>query len=145
MDQSVTKGKCWKHIFRPKLSLISTAMKQERQWCNLCTRLFDNASVFNSLPHGRCDSNLKCIIFTFIQNCSLGTHCDLVPRWMLRNPTNERLTLFQVMAWCRKAPSHYLSQCWLGSLSPYAVPRPECVKGGVCVCVCFCSNLKCIL
>ena len=37
-------------------------------------------------------------------------------------------TLVQVMAWCRQATSHYLSQCWPRSLSPYGVTRPRCVK-----------------
>ena len=27
-------------------------------------------------------------------------------------------TVVQVMAWCHKAPSHYLSQCWSSSMSP---------------------------
>ena len=30
-------------------------------------------------------------------------------------------TLAQVMAWCRQATSHYLSQCWPRSISPYGV------------------------
>ena len=34
----------------------------------------------------------------------------------------------QVMAWCRQATSHYLSQCWPRSLSPYGVTRPQWVK-----------------
>ena len=29
------------------------------------------------------------------------------------------------MAWCRQATSHYLSQCWPISLSPYDVTRPQ--------------------
>ena len=33
----------------------------------------------------------------------------------------DQSTLFQVMAWCRQATSHYLSQCWPRSLSPYGV------------------------
>ena len=33
-------------------------------------------------------------------------------RWMLLNLTNDKSTLIQVMAWCRQATSHYLSQCW---------------------------------
>ena len=32
------------------------------------------------------------------------------------------------MAWCHQAPSHYLSQCWTRSLSPYGVTRPQWVK-----------------
>ena len=31
------------------------------------------------------------------------------------------------MAGCRQAPSHYLSQCWPRSLSPYGVTRPQSV------------------
>ena len=34
-------------------------------------------------------------------------------------------TLVQVMAWCRQATSHCLSQCWPRSLSPYGVTRPQ--------------------
>ena len=32
------------------------------------------------------------------------------------------------MAWCRQATSHYLSQCWPRSLSPYGVTRPQWVN-----------------
>ena len=39
--------------------------------------------------------------------------------------TDGKSTLVQVMAWCRQATSHYLSQCWLRSLSPYGVIRPQ--------------------
>ena len=36
------------------------------------------------------------------------------------------------MAWCRKATSHYLSQCWPSSMSPYGVTRLQWVKVMVC-------------
>ena len=32
------------------------------------------------------------------------------------------------MAWCRQATSHYLSQCWPRSVSPYGITRAQCVK-----------------
>ena len=32
------------------------------------------------------------------------------------------------MAWCRQAPSHYLSQCWPRSMLPYGVSRPQWVN-----------------
>ena len=41
-------------------------------------------------------------------------------RWMIQNLTYDKSTLVQVMAWCRQATSHYLSQCWPRSLSTYA-------------------------
>ena len=31
------------------------------------------------------------------------------------------------MAWCRQPTSHYLSQCWSESLSPYGATRPQWV------------------
>ena len=36
--------------------------------------------------------------------------------------------LVQVMAWCRQATSHYLSQYWPRSQSPYDVTRPQWVN-----------------
>ena len=42
--------------------------------------------------------------------------------------SNDKSTLVQVMAWCRQATSHYLSQCWLRSMSPFSITRPQCVN-----------------
>ena len=39
--------------------------------------------------------------------------------------TDDKSTLVQVMAWCRQATSHYLSQCWPRFMSPYGVTRPQ--------------------
>ena len=41
---------------------------------------------------------------------------------------DDKSTLVQVMAWCRQATSHYLSQCWPCSMSPYGVTRPQWVN-----------------
>ena len=38
---------------------------------------------------------------------------------------NHRAVPPSVMAWCLQAKSHYLSQCWPRSLSPYGVTRPQ--------------------
>ena len=53
-------------------------------------------------------------------NSSLGSS-DAI--W--RQKTGSKLA--QVMAWCRQATSHYLSQCWPRSLSPYGVTRLQSV------------------
>ena len=47
---------------------------------------------------------------------------------MLLDLTDYKSTLVQVMAWCHQATSHYLSQCWPRSLSPYGVTRPQWVN-----------------
>ena len=53
---------------------------------------------------------------------------DNILWWMPQDLTDDMSTLVQVMAWCRQAPSHYLSQCCLSSLSPYGVARPQWVN-----------------
>ena len=61
---------------------------------------------------------------------SLGTHtyCQIALRLMAQNLTDHDSTLVQVMAWFHQAASHYLNQCWLRSLSPYSVARPQWLK-----------------
>ena len=54
--------------------------------------------------------------------------CEMALRRMSLDLTDDKSTLVQVMAWCLTAPSHYLSQCWPRSLSPYDVTRPQWVK-----------------
>ena len=57
-----------------------------------------------------------------------GIYREIALRWISMNPTDDKSTLVQVMAWCRQATSHYLSQCWPRSLSPYGVTRPQWVN-----------------
>ena len=52
----------------------------------------------------------------------------IVFRWLSLVLTHDKSALVQVMAWCRQATSHYLSQRWPRSLSPYGVTRPQWVK-----------------
>ena len=47
---------------------------------------------------------------------------------MPQNTFEDQSTLVQVMVWCRQATSHYLSQCWLRSMSPYGISRPQWVN-----------------
>ena len=50
---------------------------------------------------------------------------------MSQDLTDNKSTLVQVRAWCRQATSHYLSQCWPRSLSPYGAIRPQWVKWAI--------------
>ena len=43
---------------------------------------------------------------------------------MSQNPTDDKSTLVQVMAWCCQATSHYLSQWWPNSVMSYVI-RPQ--------------------
>ena len=55
-------------------------------------------------------------------------NCPTPVIWMSLDSSDDQSTLVQVMAWWRQATSHYLSQCWPRSLSPYGVTRPQWVK-----------------
>ena len=58
----------------------------------------------------------------------IGILYDNALRWMPQNITDDKSTLVQVIAWCRQATSHYLSQCWPKSLSPYNVTWPQWIN-----------------
>ena len=53
------------------------------------------------------------------------TCCEIALRRMSLDLTDGKSILLQVMAWCRQATSHYLSQCWPSFLSPYGVTSPN--------------------
>ena len=83
----------------------------------------------NSLAPVRPECHFKTAIFNFVLLIGIFTSSsDNVVTWMSRDLTDGKSTLVQVMAWCRQATSHYLSQCWPRSLTPYGVTRPQWVN-----------------
>ena len=93
------------------------------EWHNL------NTWSLNLSAPGRSERDSKNVIFNLILLISIfrSSH-DNALRWMPQDLTDDKSTLVQVMAWCRRATSHYLSQCWRSSLSPYGVARPQWVN-----------------
>ena len=84
---------------------------------------------FNSLAPGRCGSYLELVIFKLISRIAISSICcGIASRWMLKDLTDDLSALVQVMAWNRPATSHYLSQCWSRSRSPYGITRPQWVN-----------------
>ena len=68
----------------------------------------------NSLTPGRCDTNVKSMIFKLItQNSSLDTCCEFSLKWIPQNLTNEMSPWVPAMAWCHQAMT-YISheQIW---------------------------------
>ena len=91
----------------------------------------------NTLAPGRPGCNFKTAIFNLVLLIGILTSSkDNALRWMPRDLTDDKSTLVQVMAWCRKAKSHYLSQCWPSSMSPYGITRPQLVNSA-CNHLCF--------
>ena len=81
----------------------------------------------NSLAPGRFEWNFRHVIFKQILVIDdWGISCEIALLWMSLDFTADQSTLVQVMAWCRLSTSHYLSQCWPRSLSPYGITRSMC-------------------
>ena len=92
-----------------------------------------NSIVFNSLAPGGFENIFQNVFFKLISWIdTLSNSCETALRSMPQNPSDDKSTLVQVMAWCRQAASHYLSQCCPKSLSPYGVTRPQWVKQWSC-------------
>ena len=63
-----------------------------------------------------------------IDGWDISCEIALIWLWISLHFTDDQSTSVQVMAWCRQATSHYLSQCWPRSLLPYGVTRPQWVN-----------------
>ena len=88
-----------------------------------------SARWINSLTRGRDGYNFEIIIFELIYRIDILKNSYEIVLWrMPKHQFHDKSTLVQVMAWCRQATSHYLSQWWPRSLSPYGVTRPQWVK-----------------
>ena len=71
--------------------------------------------IINALASGRCGTNFKCVISEHVLRIKQAFIVKLLPIEWYRI-THYKSTLVQVMAWCRQATSHYLSQHWIKSM-----------------------------
>ena len=101
---------------------------------------------FNSLAPGKFEWNFRYVIFKWnLVIDGWGISCKIAILWMSLDFTDDQSTLVQVMAWCRQAASHYLSQCWPRSLLPYGVTKSEwandkCTQFQVMAWCCHCDT-----
>ena len=79
----------------------------------------------NSLAPGRFKWNFYKLMWEID---GWGIWCEISLGWLPLDHTCNKSTMVQVTAWCRQATSHYLSQCWPRSMSPYGVTRPQWLK-----------------
>ena len=83
----------------------------------------------NSLVLGRCDCDFKLVIFKLIIKAILSISCEIALKVVnAQELTGDQSTLFQVMAWCHQATSHYLNQCWQSYMMPYGITRLQWVN-----------------
>ena len=88
----------------------------------------------NSLAPGKFECNFQ---MDFSDWWFWGRSCEIALIVMSLDFTDHQSTLVQVMAWCRQATSHYLSECWPRSLSPYGITRPQWVNEALCATVSY--------
>ena len=109
-----------KLIHQQSLHVMSNNIYIVRKYMNIDRRMSHRVIgdiFFNSLSPERCNNSFKIITFKLIsQKINVNSRCELVVKWMQQNIANGKTTLIQVMAWCRQATCHYLSQCWMASL-----------------------------
>ena len=85
--------------------------------------------IINSSAPGRFQITFRQVIFKLtLVNGGWGISFEIALRWMPLDLTDDKSTLVQVMAWCRQATSHYLSQCWPRSMLSNGVTRPQWVN-----------------
>ena len=127
MPLIMSSAKWWP--FCPGLNELMEALQYFWSWCN--------PIILNSLAPGKFEWNIRYLILQIISLIDgWGISCELALRWMSLHLTDDKSILVQVMAWCHQATSHYLSQCWPRSLSPYGVTRSQCVNDS-CYCRMF--------
>ena len=72
----------------------------------------------NSLAPGRFYQSFSLVVFKFILAIDgWDISHEISSKWMSLDLTDDNSTLVQLMAWCRQATSHYLSQCWPRSVA----------------------------
>ena len=92
-------------------------------------KIHSHTLKINSLVPERSEWNFRLAIFKPISvTDGWGISNVLALRWTSMDLTDGKSTLVQIMAWCRRATSYYLSQCWHRSLSSYGVTRPQWVQ-----------------
>ena len=64
----------------------------------------------------------------FAGNIFKHTFFKILVFWFKFHRSSFKTALVQVMAWCRQATSHYLTQCQPIHMLPYGVIRPQWVK-----------------
>ena len=110
-------------IENSQLQMFKNLVKRLLIFCSRGT------NTLYSLAPGRFKVNLGWAIFKLILVVNgWGISCETALKWMSLDLTDDKSILVQVMIWCRQAASHYLSQCWPISLSPYGITRLQWVK-----------------
>ena len=117
----------WNHLAKhvpctPKIIMCFDLTWLNRIHWRLMTHICVNDLDLNSLAPGRCGSTLVGVIYEHMSRIKSPWTLfvfTIALMWMPQNTFDSKSTLVQVMAWCHQLMSHYLNQCWPGSVSPF--------------------------
>ena len=92
-------------------------LHQEHQYGNILP-----CQTYDALTHWSlgCDFINSIFNLAFLIGIVISSYENAL-RWLPWDLMDDKSTLVQIMAWCRQATSHYLSQCWPRSMSPNGV------------------------
>ena len=92
----------------------------KEQWSLSNFEIIGFCCYINSLFPGQFTCGLKCVIFKcIVVTAFTSISSTMALRWMVLNRSDNKSSLFQIMAWSLTATSHYLNQCWPRSV-PYS-------------------------
>ena len=97
-------------------------MIKDMRWKEMkaTTQIFKwvSKTSFNSSPAGQFGGKMANDIFNYISfNENVWISIKMSLKFIPKGQVDNKSVLFQVMAWCHHATSHYLNQCWPSSLT----------------------------
>ena len=128
MNQKICSAK-WRPFVQGEMELTSPLIHQMVRCLTTRSCKIYRPWAFTHWPPEKFEWNFRHVIFKQILLIDgWGISSEVALLWMSLDFINDQSTLVQVVAWCHQATSHYLSQCWPRSLSPYDITRPQWVK-----------------
>ena len=127
-------NQCW-HMINSTLRYSKGAISQEVLTISI-SKTGSNITLFTLLLHLPGANELSHrplgdvdVIFKYISVINVSSiFCEIAFMWMPLNLIKRKSTYVKIMTVFRQATSHYLSQCWPKSMSPYGITRPQWVN-----------------
>ena len=106
-------------------------------------------NVFGSarplISPGKCGNSFTTMFFRLmLWTDIMGTSCEIGLTWASQNPTDDKTTFDQVMAWCYQATSPSQSKSWPRFMPPYGITQPRCfhlIPNNQCLHITTCPTL----
>ena len=108
----------WDH--KRRLHSCSSTQELGPRVVSLKVPSLKKSRVHTSLVPGMCCSDFQSVNFeNMLQMQYISNYYEIPLGSVPQNTSDDKSTPIQVMVWCRQVTSHYLSQYWPRSMSPY--------------------------